>query len=196
METAKLLLQLGNVQDQLDADYNNSEIQPVDAAPLEDFTRDLSKQEANKANEASDLNNTDNSKDQDTDGDKTVDYTTNDSAVEKIALPKGNLSYKQYGIVRQSPNSAPSRTFCCYYCEMICHSKRELNNHYKAEHMKVKCPAYVKVFPTPDALSIHRYMHMETHRFKCALCDKVCSFKSDLKLHMTKHTDEKVWFCD
>ena len=141
--------------------------------------------------------------DTDTDSDKTVDYTANQvlkvpkvPANEQDAMsPKGKLSYKHYGIVRQSPSSPPAKNLQCFYCEVICHSKLELNNHHKAEHAKVKCPDCIRVFPTPDALQIHRYLHQESHHYKCALCEKVCAFKSDLDMHKMKHKNEKVWYC-
>ena len=114
---------------------------------------------------------------------------------EKVVSPKGNLQYKQYGIVRQSPKSAPNRSRRCWYCKTICHSKREWNIHHKTEHAKVKCPDCDKLFPTPDAFNRHRYIHNKSHHFKCALCDTICLFKSDLEQHMSKHTEEKLWYC-
>ena len=133
LETTNVLLQLGNMvnppeQSTLDAVYDNSEILPVDSAPLEDFTRDMREQE-NKFNittkDKAKSNDTDH--EQDTDSNKTVDYNVNDSTPdkdkEKVSSPKGNLQYKQYGIVRQSPKNAPNRSRRCWYCETICHSK-------------------------------------------------------------------------
>ena len=49
LETANVLLQLGNIPNNLDAEYDNSELLPVDAEPLEDFTRNLRQQEADRA---------------------------------------------------------------------------------------------------------------------------------------------------
>ena len=87
LETANVLLQLGNTgnleeQNQLDTEYDNSNILPVDSAPLKDFARDMREKEKEK--ESNDANNDKNTKnkdkdhehdtDSDTDSDKTVDY--------------------------------------------------------------------------------------------------------------------------
>ena len=90
---------------------------------------------------------------------------------------------------------APRRNIQCYYCEAICHSKREINNHHKSEHTTMKCQACPKIFPTPDALLRHQYIHQESHHYKCALCNKTCTFKSDLDMHMLKHVEDKRWYC-
>ena len=52
LETASVLLQLGNIgdfgsdqQDQLDMNYDNSDLLPIDAAPLEDFAQDMTEKE-------------------------------------------------------------------------------------------------------------------------------------------------------
>ena len=88
-----------------------------------------------------------------------------------------------------------SKTMYCSFCETRFNSKKKLNNHHKAEHTHVKCPDCNKVFPTPDALQRHRYLHKESHRFKCALRDKICAFKSDLDLHMAIHNNNRIWYC-
>ena len=124
-----------------------------------------------KSAEEPDLNNNNGNKnkaDEGSDSDKTVDYNINDTSTEHVVSPKGRLKYKQYGIARQSPKTAPNRSRQCPYCETVCHSKREWNIHHKAEHTKVKCPDCHKLFPTLDALNRHRYVHNESHRFKCA----------------------------
>ena len=130
-----------------------------------------------------------------TDSDKTVDYTAKSFPEQEMASPKGRLNYKQYGIKRPSPKTGPNRNHRCPYCDLICHSKREWNTHHKTEHTKVKCPDCEKLFPTPDALTRHRYLHNEDHMLKCEICDKICAFQSDLDQHMAKHTEDKLWIC-
>ena len=146
--------------------------------------------------------------DSNTDSDKTVNYvdvdvaipineasTATPSVAEESGSPKGHLKYRHYGIVRKSPSSSSRKNLHCYYCDVVCHSKREINEHHKLEHTRVQCPDCPLVFPTPDALQRHRYIHQEDHRYKCAICDKVCAFKSDLDMHILKHGEEKRWFC-
>ena len=200
IETANLLLQLSNSQSSLDSIGDNADILPVDAARKEDFTRELrEKEEASRQNSTNNqqLPNEPNTvNDSDTDSDKTVNYTTQQSPPAKeMASPKGHLKYKHYGIVRKSPSNAPLRNFYCCYCETTCHSKKEFNQHHKEEHTSVKCPDCVRTFPTPDALSRHRYIHNDSHQFRCRICSKICGFKSDLDLHMLKHVEDKRWYC-
>ena len=152
LETASALLQLGSLsdsgskhQDQLEAAYDNSNLLPIDAAPLEDFTREMAKNDI--------IPNQSNNKQADeavesTDSDKTVDYTPWAVSDENMSSPKGSLKYKQYGIKRPSPKTGPNRNRRCPYCDVICHSKREWNTHHKTEHTKVQCPDCRKLFPT------------------------------------------------
>ena len=109
--------------------------------------------------------------------------------------PRGKISYKHYGIVRQSPSKSKGRTMICLYCEHVFHSKKAINDHHKAEHTSVKCPDCPKIFPTPDALQRHRYIHDESHQFKCAICNKLCAFQSDLDMHMFIHATDRKWYC-
>ena len=200
LETANTLLQLGSPsdsgskhQDQLEADYDNSDLLPVDAAPLEDFARELAKNdmESNKNSNTDQANETIDS----TDSDKTVDYMPKGSLEELVTSPKGSLKYKQYGIKRPSPKTGPNRNQRCPYCDVVCHSKRDWNIHHKTEHTKVQCPDCHKLFPTPDAMNRHRYVHNEAHKLRCEICDKICAFQSDLDQHMSKHSEDKKWFC-
>ena len=170
---------------------------------MEDFSKDIAETENSSGN----LNN---EKENDTDTDdsqKTVDYVRDsnnnnkDNRVlaandEEVSSPKGRMKIKHYGIIRQSPKAGPAYHHCCYReGDEVFHSKKELNNHHRMVHTKVKCPDCVKIFPTPDALQRHRYLHNEDHQFKCALCNKTCAFQSDLDLHMAKHSEEKIWYC-
>ena len=198
IETTNLLLQLSNSQSSLDTEYDNANLMPVNAPRKEDFTRDLRELEEAAVPEQIIQNDQQTagkgSADSDADSDKTVNYTDNLPAeTTELSSPKGCLKYKHYGITRKSPSNAPVQNLYCCYCETICHSKKELNQHHKVEHTKVKCPDCVKTFPTPDALSRHHYLNKESHRFKCAICSKLCAFKSDLDLHMAKHTEDKTW---
>ena len=204
LETANLLLELGRTPNDLDIEYDNAELLPVDSAPLEDFTRAMKEQDTDNStvtlprNSDKDSNNNHEGEEGDTDSDRTVDYINDQpdtASSEPPQTSKGKLSYKHYG-KRKSPVTAPKRNIQCYYCETICHSKREINNHHKAEHTTVKCPSCPKIFPTPDALFRHQYIHKATHRFKCALCDRTCAFKSDLNMHMLKHVDDRKWYCE
>ena len=81
-------------------------------------------------------------------------------------------------------------------CDAICDSKRQLNKHHRTEHANVTCPDCDKVFPTPDALTRHRYSHKDDHQYSCHICGKTCAFQSDLMRHMEKHNDNRKWKCD
>ena len=217
IETANLLLQLSTSQSNLDIAYDNADILPVDTERQEDFTRELREKEIALNEELDNAKNTevnpiarneelDNNTNaevnpavtninSDADSDKTVNYTVDQSpTTEDLNLPKGKLTYQHYGITRKSPSNVQQWNYYCCYCETTCHSKKEINRHHKVEHTRVKCPDCVKTFPTPDVLARHRHVH-NVNRFKCAVCKKICAFQSDLDLHMAKHTDDKVWYC-
>ena len=114
-----------------------------------------------------------------------------------VSSLKGNVQYKHYGIRRHSPKTTTTINHKCYYCEdsETFHSKRELNEHHRRTHTTVQCPDCPRVFPTPDALQRHRYVHDIRHQFKCRLCGKITGFKSDLDMHMSVHYEEKKWHC-
>ena len=206
LDTANTLLQLGT-KTTLESRYDNSELLPVDSPPLDDFTRTLKERDTDNSTLMLPTSDKDTENVENNDSDATVDYSkdatvapdknnkpTSNENVEQPTTPKGKLSYKHYGI-RKSPVSAPIRNLQCYYCETVCHSKREMNNHHKAEHTTVQCATCGKIYPTPDALLRHQYIHQESHHYKCSLCDKTCAFKSDLDMHMLKHVEDKIWYC-
>ena len=209
IETANALLELGNTPNTpnaFDAMYDNSELLPIDKEPLEDITKSL-REEIENANKVTvDINtqphadgDVNNNTDDHSDSDKTVDYTYENTTTKTTNTdemsPKGEIRYKHYGTVRQGPSKSKSRTMTCFYCEEVFDSKKAINDHHKAEHTKVRCPDCTKVFPTPDALQRHRYIHDKSRHYKCVTCNKLCAFKSDLEMHMTTHKDDRLWYC-
>ena len=204
LEAATQLIELGNqattdeslTLEQIDADLDNSVLMPIGS----------SSQNKSAEDNVSDHNSGD--------SDKTVDYNVviqskpieenqtnkqNEHGGAGLAIPspKGNVQYKHYGIRRHSPTTTTTINHRCYYCEdrEIFHSKRELNEHHRRTHTTVQCPDCPRVFPTPDALQRHRYVHDTRHQFMCRLCDKITGFKSDLDMHMSVHCEEKKWHC-
>ena len=113
----------------------------------------------------------------------------------KEMSPKGHIKYTHYGIKRQSPNKDSRRSFNCYNCDAVCHSKKQLNRHHKSKHAKLRCPDCNRQFPTPDSLQRHQYTHRQDHQINCNMCEEVFAFASDLANHMEKHKDERPWKC-
>ena len=125
LEVANLLLQLGTdsekaVSDnaelaELDMDINNEELLPLNAPPLEDFTKKLAEAENPNAltedNVESDSNDSEKTVDyvhednenNNNSSDKTVDHTGQQT--EEVSSPKGKVNIKHYGIRRQSPQT-------------------------------------------------------------------------------------------
>ena len=187
IETANTLLLLGSLEN-IDKMVDNEALLPVDKPRVNDFTQELATQELN-----------DQSAD-DSDSDRTVAY--DDSQPDIIPTtaeprsPKGEFRSKHYGIKRQSPPQSKVRHLRCLICDIVFDSKREINKHHRTEHANVACPDCHRNFPTPDALSRHRYIHQTDHQHKCKYCDKQCAFESDLMRHMEKHKEDSPWICD
>ena len=182
LETAEALLQLHGSDD-------NSQTLPVDAPKQTDFVKEMADQER------------DATADTDWDNDnETIIYDPTDPVITSPpstsnSTKKGEVSFKHYGIRRRSPRTTVPRKHKCYFCDKSVNSKKELNNHHRAEHSSVTCPTCNKTFPTGDAYQRHRYVHRDPENFKCSVCNKVLPFESDLKRHMGTHTDDKKWFC-
>ena len=174
--------------------YENEDILPVDAAPLPDISKDL--QTTDSPHES---DNADNSSD-------TIEYEANpsnpskddtDRVVTPDHSPRGQIKFKHYGIRRNytSPESNRKK-YSCLYCEVICKSKREINDHHRKNHGAMSCVDCSKTFPTPDALQRHRYIHFSNRQlFKCEVCGETAAFESDMKRHKAKHVPTKKWFC-
>ena len=187
IETANTLLSLGSLES-IDQTVDNETLLPVDKPRIRDFTQELAAQECTKQLE------------DESDSDITVAYgenqSDNTSTTAEPRSPKGVFRSKHYGIKRQSPTQSKVRHLRCLVCDTIFDSKREINKHHRTEHTKVACPDCRRTFPTPDALSHHRYIHKTDHQHICKYCDKKCAFESDLTRHMEKHREESPWTCD
>ena len=189
LDTAEALLILQGSDD-------NSQTLPVDAPKQIDFAKEMADQERDVAG-----NDNEDENDGDDDGDDaTVIYDPTEQ--DEVSQPhppttskKGTVSFKHYGIRRHSPKTTTVRKHRCYFCDKSVNSKRDLNAHHRAEHSSVTCPTCNKTFPTVDAYQRHRYVHRKPQQFKCAICDKILPFESDLKRHMGSHVDEKKWIC-
>ena len=97
---------------------------------------------------------------------------------ESDKAPKGQLRTQTYGIIRRKSTSR--RTFTCIDCGFKNKSKQGINQHYREKHSSIKCPDCDKVFPTPDSLQRHRYVHSDRDKFVCDKCGKDYPFKSNL----------------
>ena len=99
--------------------------------------------------------------------------------IEVEKSPKGQLRTQTYGIIKRK--TTRKRTYTCIECGTKRNSKQEINDHYCKDHSSIKCLDCDKVFPMPDALQRHRYVHADRDKFICDRCGKDYSFKSDLE---------------
>ena len=67
---------------------------------------------------------------------ETADDNNNQDPAQDPTLPKGNLNVTTHGLVKPWK----SQRFKCQLCEAVATSRREWNEHHKAEHDKVSCP--------------------------------------------------------
>ena len=112
------------------------------------------------------------------DTNKEIEQPDNKQTDEGEKTPKGQLRTQTYGIRKRKATSR--RTFTCIDCGAKRNSKQDINQHYRQKHSSIKCPDCDKVFPTPDSLQRHRYVHSARDKFICDKCRKEYPFESDL----------------
>ena len=67
----------------------------------------------------------------------------------------------------------------------------------KVEKKSLSCKTCSESFASVSNLKGHqRDVHMKAMSFQCNICQKSCSTKSSLKIHMTLHKEEKRFPCD
>ena len=80
------------------------------------------------------------------------------------------------------------RNFPCTKCDVTCKSQGELNQHFLDTHGSFICSVCNKKCNTISAMWMHKYEHGDRSRFKkCADCDKLFPFESQLKTHREVH---------
>ena len=199
LEVAETLLQLQSTDVDTEPDENEV-ILPVDAPKQDDFIKDMTEVEAknSEATASDDKGNKDkdgNDDEIEMDDDATVIYEPESQTGDKSSPIKGRVTFKHYGIRRHSPRLANLHKHRCHFCDKSLNSKKELNDHHRAEHTGVQCPTCHKMFPTADTYQRHRYVHRAPEQYKCDQCGKVLPFESDLKRHKKSHTEERRWKC-
>ena len=113
----------------------------------------------------------------------TSENDNNKDPAQDQTPPKGNLKVTTHGLV----NPQKVRRFICHLCEVVATSRRELNEHHKAEHDKVTCPKCDKEFNTPSSQDRHMYSHKDDLKFSCTKCVKCFAFESQLRSHIVIH---------
>ena len=121
---------------------------------------------------------------------KGIQKPDNTHTDEGEKAPKGQLRTQTYGIIKRKPTSR--RTFTCIDCGAKRKSKQDINRHYREKHSSIKCPDCDKVYPTPDSLQRHRYVHSTRDKFICDKCGKEYPFESDLNRHKIKHRNKEL----
>ena len=200
LDAAETLLQLQSTDVDTEPDENEV-IMPVDAPKQDDFIKDMTEAEAKNTDaiDIADKVNKDNDDDDididDDDDDATIIYEPEPMDVDKSSPKKGRVTFKHYGIRRHSPRLANLRKHRCHFCDKTLNSKKELNDHHRAEHTEVQCPTCHKMFSTADTYQRHRYVHRAPEQYKCDQCGKVLPFESDLIRHKKSHTEDRRWKC-
>ena len=82
-------------------------------------------------------------------------------------------------------------------CSLHIHKCKELNAHYRSVHeKKLKCTKCKKTYDTLYGLKQHSYKHSDQqNNFSCKRCGLTFPFKSQLLIHLTKHTQSTRYEC-
>ena len=106
--------------------------------------------------------------------------------------PKGKFVLSTHGVKVKKPKL---RNFKCPDCEVVEHTRKELNTHFKKSHHKLFCEECGQMFHTPSALDRHMYLHTKEDQHPCKHCDEVFPFQSDLQIHTIKHLTSAGYQC-
>ncbi|KAL3271163.1 hypothetical protein HHI36_021661 [Cryptolaemus montrouzieri] len=89
-------------------------------------------------------------------------------------------------------------TCVCEVCSKVFKSNRNLNDHLRRVHSKIKkhvCPSCNRQFVDHYMLKVHLRIHTGLRPYKCNQCDK-SFFRSDgLKEHMIVHKERVLYDC-
>ena len=86
------------------------------------------------------------------------------------------------------------RNFSCVKCAKKFETQKDLNEHFHAVHLPVKCDLCQEQFDTPAAMLHHKYKHYD-FMCKCKICCKGFHFKSQKMEHMQVHQAQGDWVC-
>ena len=138
LEATETLLQLQSTDIDTEPE-ENEEILPVDALKQDDFTIDMADAEAKNTEATTEYNKDkdDNDDEAGMDDDATVIYELEPQIANKSLPVRGRVTFKHYGIRRHSPRLANLRKHRCHFCDKSLNSKKELNDHHRAEHTGV-----------------------------------------------------------
>lgn len=78
----------------------------------------------------------------------------------------------------------------CELCGKICKNRESLRSHSRY-HVKVECPACLKIF-TKRSLHGHMLTHSSENRFECDLCDHFTIWKKNLRKHIQEKHLQKT----
>ena len=197
LQTAKTLLELHKTLEIPESNQtledDNTDIMPVDAPPVPDYSKEYPLQTESQPNEE----DTDDTLPYAEGDDAVVDATTTSPTCSPDQSPTGRFRFRHHGISRNlSSKKTKLKTYSWMYCPVTADSKRELNQHHQVLHGIMTCVDCNKQFPTPDALQRHQYIHQQNReQFTCNVCGEISAFESDMKRHKAKHDDERTWYC-
>lgn len=86
-------------------------------------------------------------------------------------------------------------THPCEHCSEIFHLRKDLLTHLQSKHVNqiVSCAICQKVFSKQSCLRLHMQEH--SHQYTCSLCGQTFSQKHHYTGHMNKHVGAKPFQC-
>ncbi|CAB3258679.1 unnamed protein product [Arctia plantaginis] len=105
-----------------------------------------------------------------------------------------NLTTHRWKIHPQSD----AKRLTCVHCNLKCESENTLNTHLETEHgvtrkkpdrrKKALCDLCGKILNRPEALVLHRRMHLGQKPYKCSICNKLFARKFSMQVHERSHS--------
>ena len=119
---------------------------------------------------------------------------------QKTFITKTDILRKGGSAINPKKKRRKPYLFKCLMCVLRWSTCKERNDHFKQKHRKLQCKKCKKFFHTPNAFTLHQYIHKDG-QFEYNVCNAFFPFKSQLDHHMVCHSKTREYkyqepFCE